>query len=343
MDGRTTKEREELEELAQDWALDHGLEYVRIRYNDESLITQSGSHSAGIVSDSDGGGLHRVREALECHMWPACKMKDRRGQFTAAAAKAALDEEEARQDDEADGQVFEDAKSAEHENAVFASMQRQHEDERKEQDIHVVDENGFNDFASANVNGSATKSKPKPSPSDFAAAFARAIRMDDGDDSHQASSSSSSTSTSISNTVPPSSTSTSTSTSAPVDDYIDAPISPSEMESLARDTGNTHTSARINPHSQPSSTESAAADDNDDGDDEQQWSREVESFEAAFASMASLRSKIDAVRNDKSLTDEERRRKAEENLKIILKAMGMEEQLEESDAEKEATAAPSTQ
>lgn len=318
----------DLEQLARDWAIDHQIEYVRLPWNDTlrtshtrlatpSATTASAPSAAsssrarsdsvdstdGLEAASEPVGLARIRESLECHQWPDMAMKDRRhvAQAQAAAAAAA-----SHMEDDHDS-AADEAQEA----AAFASMQLEHQQADEDEFAQFVGASAAaaapNDTVAATASSSATAAASKSSAaagsssaarsasaSAFANAFANAIRVPD---------------------------SKPVSTLATGGDAISTVPTPDEIDSLSQHLS--HISATA-----ADQTVDADADDDDADAGEEAGA----SFDTLFEKITSMKASLNQVRADGSkLSDAERRAKAEENIRMLLKSMGMEDELDDED------------
>lgn len=308
----SVNEREELDQLAQDWAIDHAVEYVRMPIDDR---LEAGPNTVQLAQPKPGNtrrnndddddddeldaaaepmGLRRIKESLECNTWPVMVMKDRRA--AVAAAHAALKNDEEDEDDE------NEAKEA----AAFASMQSESRTQ--------VEQSTSSSSTSASSTSSAAVAAPSTatsapasataprssSASAFANAFASAIRVPD-EKTQSAPAHSPSSSSSVSSAGRPG----------------DLPaVDPADIDSLALQLSGL--------------TPSEPADVGGDTSD-----LDGVNFDKLFERITAMKAQLNAVRADGTkMSDEERRAKAEENVRALLISMGMEGELE-SDIEED--------
>ena len=326
--------QQELEQLAKDWALDHQVEYVRMPRGDKLRNSQtrlaapsaaessssrprSSSHSDDdLEAASEPIGLARIRESLECNAWPEMRMKDRKQmKYMQHAEKAHRDQEEAEEEEQEEN----DRREA----AAFASMQngRHEPEEMKEGDEK------FDDFVSASSVASSTSnvstaapissipstsaSKPaaatsSSSASAFANAFASAIRTDDAPSTEKSPSAAPSDSAG--------------STGAPIDD----PLSIEDVDRLAEHLSRISANGDSAPAPDAAVVPAGEHTDRDDRSD-----RDGATFDALFDKITTMKNQLNQPKADGSkLTDEERREKAEQNIRALLASMGMEDELD---------------
>lgn len=333
-------EAEELEQLAKDWALDHQIEYVRLPRGDQlrsgqtrlaapaaaAPASSSSARPAHSHSDDDDDleaanepvGLARIRESLECNQWPDLVMKDRKQmkfmqhQATAATAQSHLTDDSADQDDH-------DRREA----SAFASMQGE-EEETKEADGKFE---GFVGATAAAAPGASSASHTttaaaatsaaasaarSASSSAFANAFASAIRTDE--DKSKASSSKAE----------------STTAAATTSSSIDDPLSIDDVDRLAAHLARISAAGEPAAATAPSSTAAGVAPtDVHEQPADAESERDGATFDALFDRITTMKSQLKQPKPDGSQwTDQERRAKAEQNVRALLASMGMEDELD---------------
>jgi hypothetical protein len=382
------QEREELEQLARDWALDHGLEYVSVPHNDALASARTALGTASAVSGASAEeldasaepvGISRLLEALECNMWSNARMKDRstlqymRGAGAGAGMRSSDEHEEEDDEDEEE----EDGQSA------FADMA----EEKQRQDAAAAsattaataspsDDDSFTGFVSAfpfvasssssnsdapTASSAASTSSPaeasqsasisatpapaaavkaKPtaarsaSASAFANAFARAISTDDDKPAATPPAASKSKAAPVAPASASADPTSLTAASAAATSALDAPITSEELGALEEHLARAQRDAAASK--EPVTNDAEAA--------ERKLEDDMVAFDAVFDKIKDIKAEAMAARaahkgaatngaGAAGISDQERRRRAEDTVMRLLQSMGMADELEGDDEE----------
>jgi len=363
------QEAEELEQLARDWALDNGLEYVSVPHNDALAGTRSslGTASAAAPDELDAAdepvGLSRLLEALESNMWNHARMKERKTlQFSRGAERGGSDEHALDEEDEEEDEDEDAGHSA------FADMaeEKQRTDAAAGTTAQASTDDDFSGFVSAfpfvaggsqsaadgSATAAATSSATQVSQSAGVTASDKAKPASSGSAARSASASAfaNAFARAISTDDAPKRKSAAGAAKpkpkaapvAPASEAVPADLTAASAATSALaapitpaelDALGAHLSAAARDAA--SSTDPAAGTDEDAA--EHKLASDMASFDALFDKVQSIKAEVARAKDGASgLSDAERRKRAEDTVMRLLQSMGMEDEMDASDEDEQS-------
>lgn len=125
-----------LEEKARDWALDHGLEYIQVPFED----TAECKFAADVpLSERETRGISRVVESLQCNMWSNCQMKDKKKlkymQNVKLDEETEVEEKKSTSDDSAQQKLAEQEEFLAEMQAIQEQLEKQQKENAQQQSV----------------------------------------------------------------------------------------------------------------------------------------------------------------------------------------------------------------